>query len=356
MKLVFFSDLHAHPFAEFGAESRLQDCLSVFDDVFAYCVKHGIEHVFFGGDLFHVRGVINTAPYVAVAHKLKQFKDAGITFYAADGNHDHEDKDGRTHALQPLIAGKLVVGIGRKGFRIVDLGDVVVTMFAFCESKDVLAKRIGASQQLSGAPHIALFHHGFKGAKVGSALEYEVKEPIDAKELKLDKLYDLVLSGHYHTHQAIVGIKRGWYIGSPLEHTRSDRTPEQKGFLVVDTRTMKFKRVPIDRPRFVTVHADEGDVLQDIKGNFVDVVYSTTEGLDALLDEVRKLGARGVNPIALPQAKTNAKKRLNVSPALAPSKVLTRYVKHKKKDLAKAGLNRGAMVRLGMDLIRETEK
>jgi len=358
MKFVVFSDLHAHAFPEFGAESRLQDCLSVLDDIYAYCVKHGIKDVFFGGDLFHKRGVVYTSPYVAVALKLKQFKEAGITFHAADGNHDHEDKHGTVHALQPLIAGKLVVGIGRKGWRAVTLDDCIVVMFAYCESKDTLAKRIKQAMRSlpRGAPKIALFHHGFKGAKVGSTLEYEVKEPIDARELWLDKLFDLILSGHYHTHQPIAGTRRGWYIGSPLEHTRSDRSDDRKGFLVVDTSTMKFKRVPLDKPRFVTVQAGHGEDMSDVKGNFVDVVYASTTGLDELLEDIRSLGARGVNPVALPQAKASGKKRLNVSPALAPNKVLRRYVKHKQKDLKKAGLKRGAMVRLGLELLRETEK
>lgn len=365
MKVVFFSDLHAHAFPEFGAESRLQDCLSVLDDVLAYCVKHGVKQVFFGGDLFHKRGVVYTSPYVAVAYKLKAFRDAGITFNAVDGNHDHEDKDGTIHALQPLMTGKLLHGIPRKGFRVIQLEDCIVTMFAYCESKDVLAKRIKQSLegQPKGAPKLALFHHGFKGAKVGSTLEYEVKEPIDARELRLHKIFELVLSGHYHTHQQITGIDNGWYIGSPLEHTRSDRTSERKGFLVVDTGTMKFKRVALNKPRFVSIHLD-GDWLrgrstiieEEIRGNFVDVTYDSPEGLEKFLEALRKLGARGINPIATPQAKSQTKKRLNVTPALAPKKVLKRYVKHKQKDLKKAGLKRRAMVRLGMELLRETEK
>lgn len=357
-KLVFFSDLHAHGFPEFGANERLQDCLSVLTDIRLWCVANDVKHAFFGGDLFHKRGVLWTLPYVAVANELLLFKKAGIAFYAVDGNHDQDDKDGHTHALQPLMAGGLMQGISRKGFRSVKAGGVVVTMFAYCESKDVLAKRLKrmrARLKIDRKRHIALFHHGFKGARVGSTLEYEVKEPIDAKALRLDHSFGLVLSGHYHAHQPITGVRRGWYVGSPLEHTRSDRSDERKGFLVVDTRTLHIERVGLDRPRFIT--REVGDALKDVKGNFVDVVYAKAdESLDEYLAAVKQRGARGVNPVALPSAKQVTKTRLNVDPTLSPRKVLKRYVKHRGRDLKRQGLNRKALTKIGLELMRQAEK
>lgn len=365
MKLVFFSDLHAHAFPEFGANERLQDCLSVLTDIRKWCVAHGVKHVFFGGDLFHKRGVLWTLPYVAVANELLRFQKHGIAFYAVDGNHDHEDKDGTTHALQPLMAGGLLRGIGKSGFRVVELKDCTVTMFAYCESRDVLAERIKASlAERTSKRHIALFHHGFKGARVGSSLEYEVREPIDARKLKLHKLFDLVLSGHYHTHQRIEGVPRGWYIGSPLEHTRSDRTDECKGFLVIDTKKMTIKRIGLGKPRFIEVRlpADPAkhhpSLLSSVKGNFVDVVYEKADdSLDVFLALVKERGARGVNPIALPGAKTTTfTKRLDVSPTLSPAKVLRRYVKHRKRDIKRQQLDRAALEQLGLALIRQAEE
>ena len=359
-KFVLFSDLHAHAFPEFGANERLLDCLTVLGDVRAYCVKHKITKVFFGGDLFHKRGVVYTTPYVAVANELLLFKSAGIAFYAVDGNHDHEDKDGKTHALQPLMAGGLMHGIGPAGYRVVELDRCCLTMFAYCESKDVLAERIKASRRsimgsMCNASQIALFHHGFKGARVGSTLEYEVKEPIDAKALKLNKLYTMVFSGHYHAHQRIEGVKNGWYIGSPLEHTRSDRSEERKGFLVVDTDTMTFKRVALDRPRFVSLNVD--DDVADVKGNFIDVTYAKADAsLDAFLALVKERGARGVNPIPLPSAKQQHKKRLNVSPTLSPGKVVKRYIKHRRRDIKRQGLDQVALMRLGLELVRRAEQ
>lgn len=358
MLLVIFSDLHAHAFPEFGAESRLEDCISVLADIRTFCIDNGVKRVVFGGDLFHKRGVIHTRPYVQVANELSAFRDAGIGFDAVDGNHDHEDSDGTVHALQPLMAGGLVRGIGKRGWRVIALGDCCLVMFAYCDSKKTLAARIKAATKAASKwpakRRIAVFHHGFKGARVGSSLEYEVKEPIDAKKLRLDKLFGIVFSGHYHTHQPIEGVRRGWYIGSPLEHTRSDRTDDRKGFLVVDTETLRFRRVALHKPRFVSIAA--GAITEDVKGNFVDVVYERADdALETTLAQLKELGVRGINPIPLAKAKASSVQRLNVSPTLAPQKVLRRYVKHKRKDVHKRGLNRSALVRFGLELMKAAD-
>lgn len=357
-KIAVFSDLHIHQWSEFAnGDDRLNDCISVLSDVRAYCIEHGIRHCIFGADLFHKRGVIHTRPYVRVANELLAFKDAGIAFYSNVGNHDQEDAAGTVHALQPLMAGNLIRGVGKKGWRTFTIGGVNVTLFSYCDNATELSRRISAST-VPGIPKgIGVFHHGFKGAKVGSTLEYEVKEPIDAKALKLGDIFGLVLSGHYHSHQNIEGIDKGYYIGSPLEHTRSDRTADPKGFLVVDTKTMTFERVPLRRPRFVTLRVgDAFGVSSDAVGNFVDVTYERAdEALDTYLDELRRAGARGVNPIAELQTQSKVKRRLNVSATFAPSKVVKRYLKHRKKDIKKQRLSRDDLNRLGLELVKAAE-
>jgi len=361
MKFALFSDLHIHQWSEFAnGDDRLNDCISVLTDVRAYCIKHGIWHCVFGGDLFHKRGVIHTRQYVQVANELLAFKDAGITFSATTGNHDQEDASGNVHALQPLMAGGLIRGVGNKGWRTFTIGVTSVTLFSYCDGASVLGGRVAKARTALGPDKmggIGVFHHGFRGAKVGSVLEYEVKEPIDAKELQLDKTFSLVFSGHYHAHQSIQGIRRGWYIGSPLEHTRSDRTEDLKGFLVVDTDAMTFERVPLNRPRFVTLDVDDACANVAIaRGNFVDIAYARVDDrLDECIAQVRAVGARGVNPIAEPQTKVQTKQRLNVAPTLAPSKVLGRYLKHRRKDIKRQKLDSDELKVLGLDLVKKAE-
>lgn len=364
--LLFFSDLHVHAWPEFGAEQRLHDCISVLSDVREYAIKHEIRAVFFGGDLFHTKGVLFTRPYTMVAAELVKFRKAGITFYANDGNHDHEDRMGVVHALQPLAKGRLLSAVPSCGWRTVYLSHAVVTMFSFCDSAAETKRRVKLAMKAVEAdksetrPHIALMHHGFKSARVGSSLEYEVREPLDAAELELDKHFDLVLSGHYHAHQQISGCN-GWYIGSPLEFTRSDRETEQdakKGFIVLDERTMKWKLEQLIRPRFIRFKVGDEVLPKVVRGNFIDVFYrKADDSLDACLEKLRKAGARAINPVPEAEAKAREqKKRLNVNPALNPNTVLKRYVKYKKKAIKKQKLSRRGILRLGKALMRDVQQ
>ncbi len=363
MKLVFFSDLHTHSWPEHNPEKRLQECISVLTEIREYCIDHGIRDVFFGGDMFHKRGVLFTRAYAQVTRELWLFKKKFITFYAVDGNHDHEDREGQVHALQPLMDGGLVQGIDcMKGWRNIDRGEVVVSMFSYNDSYSELKRRVRAAAKDAtddDVPHISLFHHGFKGARVGSTLEFVVKEPISAKKLKLDTRFDLNLCGHYHAHQRIKGLKNGWYIGSPLEHTRCDYSDDEerfKGFLVVDTDDVtNFERVPLNRPRFLKLSVSgEFEFEPDlVRGNFVDLHYGDTAMLQAMQHTLEGLGARAVKPIPLPKAKTTTKKRLDVDPTLEPKQVLKRYLKYKRKEAQEVPCSRKELISMGLELLHE---
>ncbi len=200
MKLVIFSDAHIHAWAEHsrddrGAPSRLRHCLSVLEQVRAYCMKHRIHRVLFGGDLFHKRGVLYTQPYNLVVEELAAWNRAGLHLYANVGNHDLADRAGKVHALQALRSAGLLITVGDDGWsnwsfsdpdghEVHDSDDVRVTAVAYCPGADELRRRTDAALE-ARAEHpesrftIGLFHHGFRGAKVGTSLEYVVKEDAD---------------------------------------------------------------------------------------------------------------------------------------------------------------------------------
>lgn len=359
MRLLFFSDLHVHAWSSpyCSPEERLHDCVSVLSDVRRYALDNGVQHVFFGGDMFHQRGVLYTRPYSMVALELLKFQEAGITFYAVDGNHDHEDRLGEMHAMQPLTAGGLVVGVPRSGWVNVWPDDhVCVSMFSYCDSLEAFRDRIEQATAAYNTDlgddvyHVGLFHHGFKGARVGTSLEYVVKEEIDA--VNLAHLYDVVFSGHYHTHQPIPGLDNGWYIGSPLQHMRSDSEDEaatQKGFIVLDTDKSEWFIETLQRPRFERLDAHDivkyGADADVVQGNFIDLLYSDHDELAEASALVLALDPRGMHPV--PHGEIQAdddETRLDVSPLAEPRTVLRSYVAHKQpphdiEDLVGIGLD-----------------
>jgi DNA repair exonuclease SbcCD nuclease subunit len=368
MKIALFSDLHAHNWQEFatytnGIPDRLMDCVSVLSELRHYCEEAGIRHVVFGGDLFHKRGVLYTAVYNLVVEELVKFRESEIALFCVDGNHDHADKAGSTHAVQALSSVGLVQEVPHWGWLNYTIEGLVISGFSYCDDREEFRRRLESAEEeygrlTPGAARILVFHHGFTGARVGSHLEYTVKEAIEGWRVNIDCQFDRVFSGHYHTRQGIQGIKGGMYIGSPLQHTRSDRTEQDKGFLVYDTESRAVALVPLRRPRFLLYtdadleHAPVS--AWDVEGDFVDVALSEPAAvrLGALVKgeietQLWKGGARG-SKVTVEARKTLKAPRLSIDASLSPTALLERYVQHKERDDPE-------LLRLGRELLEKAE-
>jgi len=369
VKIAIFSDLHVHAWAEHsrdegGASSRLRHCLSVLRRVREHCVEHDIHHALFGGDLFHKRGVLYTLPYNLVVEELAEWRRRSVWLGANVGNHDAADRHGKVHALQAMESAGLLHTVGDDGWRnwllddSSDDGGVAVTAVAYCPEAGELRRRTDAAleervrDRLGVQPFtVGLFHHGFRGARVGTSLEYVIKEDADPDEYA--KHFDVMFSGHYHAHQEIGSQGNAWYVGSPVEFVRGEVSP--KGFLVLDTAEAEIERVDLDLPRFVKLTGaeiadDDFDVEAHVRGNFVDVVFDTLpvpwEQVDATL---RKLGALGVCAKPTREDGPSAEVRLRVDPAGGDRQLLEAYMDHVEVGPSE----RGDLLRVGLELLEE---
>lgn len=367
MKIAIFSDLHVHDWQEFSVDrSRLYDGVSVLKQIGAYCDNCDIRNVLFLGDLFHKRGVLYTLPYNLVVSALATWKADGINLHALPGNHDAADRLAKVHALQALASAGLLKTVGEEGWANWVLKDekedVLVTGVAYCSEADELRHRTNMAltdvddnkYHARADFKIGLFHHGFKGARVGTSLEYVVKE--DAAPDAYAKDFDVMFSGHYHAHQEIGTLGNAWYVGSPMEFVRGETSP--KGFLVLDTVEGEIERVDLDLPRFVKLTGDQiadkdFDVRTHVKGNFVDVVFDdlpmSWDKVDAVLV---KLGAQGVRACPTNASKMPKSSRLQVDPTQGDRQLLEAYMAHVGVDPSE----RDALLRAGLELIAEATK
>ncbi len=360
MKIAVFSDAHIHAWSEHSHEdSRLHHCISVLRQIREYCVKHGIRTVLFGGDLFHKRGVLYTLPYNLVVEELARWRKAGILLYANVGNHDAADRLAKIHSLQALESAGLLRTVGAEGWVQWSFGEgVFVTAIAYCSDATELRRRFGMAlesrQDADGDASIGLFHHGFRGARVGTSLEYIVKEDADADVYA--KEFMVMFSGHYHAHQEIGTQGNAWYVGSPMEFVRGETSP--KGFLVLDTIEAEIDRIDLDLPRFVKLTRaeivdDDFDMEAHVKGNFVDVVFDSLPMPWASIEAViRKLGAEGVRACPTRADTLPKSSRLQVDPTMGDRQLLEAYMDHVGVDPSE----RSDLLRVGLSLIAGATK
>ena len=363
-KIIVLSDTHFHPFTEFatfdehGRNERLVGDVGIFDTITAYALEHKIKYVVHGGDLLHKPGMVPTEAYALVAAALRRMSDAGITFIGNDGNHDHADRAGTIHSLQALASGGLaeISGIEGYGYRFLSTkNSLCVVLFSYCEDPNILLKRVQLARKTLGKSArdaLAIFHHGFKGARVGTLLEKVIREPVNGNEL--EGMFRRVFSGHYHTAQPILGLTNGDYIASPQEHTRSDieLLSQPKGFIVYDFEDNSFERVPVNRPRFTKVTSEHAPTLE-VKGNYVDCGYHRGENSEQLRKDLLEAGAAGVRMVQHP-TKENVEQdgeRMRIRASSSPQRALS---KHVKRVAAKA--ERKDLLTAGMELLQEANR
>jgi len=356
MKIVVFSDVHVFPFVEHatlvdGVNSRLLDTLKVFEKARRYCKRHDIKHVVIGGDVFHKRGMVPTQALNLVVAELAAYKKRGIRVIVVDGNHDHADRGGMIHAVEALRSAGLVEAIPPgEGFGLWDLGGVPMHGFSYCDDRTLFQKRIDDARKTTRERGLAVFHAGFFGARVGTYLEYEVREPISAKK-RIGNEWPLVLSGHYHSHQPIRGIENGWYIGSPMEFTRASIDElHDKGFMVVDLDSLTFEMIPLRLPKFLRISSMDFDlpgVLEDVAGNFVDVDVLPGEE-NVVSESLRDAGARAWKTIPRQKEEDeNRKERFSVDPSIPPRQALAALLETKEEEIAEKGLSKKDLLDMG---------
>lgn len=370
MKVAVFSDLHVFPHPEHakvirpGVTDRLLDCVSVLTDIRQYCVDHEIRLVLFGGDLWHRRAVLGVPFLNLVVAELVRWKAAGITLCAGAGNHDQVTKAADEDAIFALAKAELLLAptssIGHKTWCFEDA--LVVSGFVYSDNRTLFSERLELAErdarQYHGVPRIGLFHHGFQGARVGTHLEYQVREPISAKKRLNGHRFDRIFSGHYHSHQKIQGLENAHYIGSPLEFTRATKDDvSDKGFLVYDSATNSFEAVPLARPKFVAIgqaELDAGD-FSICPGNFVDVGWDHYPGGAVKLgQDLQAVGARAWK--LMQKRKIVSSGRQEVNPSTPPAQALAAYLETKSEEMKALGLSPKRILKLGLEKLQEASE
>ena len=104
-KILLWSDLHAHEFRPYstilpnGMNSRLADAIECVNQIHGYSIKHDVDLVLFGGDMFHIRKNIAVQAFNEVFEAMSQFSLSKVPVLMLHGNHDQADKEGSVHSI-----------------------------------------------------------------------------------------------------------------------------------------------------------------------------------------------------------------------------------------------------------------
>lgn len=288
MRILVFSDLHAHAFRPYsevlpnGRNSRLQDILDILEQIYLACKVLSVDGVVFGGDLFHARSVISVATFNDVYEAIAKIKNIVKFFVMLVGNHDQSNKLGTIHSTKTFNAVVDVIDKPRWYTGVTETEAINILALPFTDYKDDLVGMIEEQttkpvlESLEPGRRMMLGHFGVSGAEPGANFVLVSPDLITLPQLK-PNLFDEIFLGHYHKSQELLNNAR--YIGATHQHNWGD-AEQIRGVWIWDTdRTGKYSiasQLQLKAPKFVRVRTDQPAPLPtDLANNFLRIVFTS---------------------------------------------------------------------------------
>lgn len=260
------------------------------DTLYPYMQREGIDTIVQVGDMFDNRTNLSIRAFDRCKPIwFDKMQKLGINMVTLLGNHDIHYRNTLSINSQNLLLNSYEnITIIDKPSTVVVAGEKVDIIPWICEENEVEILKFLTRKERSNLLFGHLELSGFpmyKGSTVNQS------GPVTSLQKALDG-YELVWSGHYHTHS-----KKGnvIYTGIPYEIAWSDYN-DPKGFFVYDTKTRKYEFVKNPEPMFKKLYWNNGnkDKILDLEGKYVKVVV--TEKKDPISFELWIDSIKLINP------------------------------------------------------------
>jgi DNA repair exonuclease SbcCD nuclease subunit len=278
-RLVALGDAHlgrshlAHLRDDQGRNVREEDFLRSFAWAIEETIRQEPDGFLWLGDIFdHARPTYRTFAHVLAG--LQALANAGLRGVAISGNHDTPRVRGtgspydalervfpdvafawRMEAMQAEVAGVHV--------------HAVPQTLGVDELREQLQAAAGAV--VADATNLLIAHVAL--TSLPSRAYRDINE-LEVEEGAFDRVFDLVVLGHYHALQKV--SKRTWYAGSTDTFSFADSPETAKGLIVIDTDagTVEHVENPGERPLATVSVAASGMS----SGELVDAVERAAKG------------------------------------------------------------------------------
>ncbi len=269
MKLLLLSDTHIG----FGrGTERRDDATIAFQEIMERAREMEVDAVLFAGDMFNTslpssESMISTMKGISNLFGLGGAKVAefinkspvhvrGAPFIAIHGNHERRSK-GFRNPVESMEDVGFLVHLHLNGVVLENDGErVAVQGMSFIPeryAKSVLEK--WSPKPVEGARNILLLHQSI------DKFVYSPLEPPTINISDLPKGFDLILDGHIHKREEVKGTNLVICGSTVATQTKPEG---DKGFYILDTKTMKMTFHPIKNQRKIFIYEAEtsSDVMK----------------------------------------------------------------------------------------------
>ena len=313
---VATSDIH-------GNLKNLVPFKQTLELAFAKCKELGCP-LFIGGDLNDTKATLRSEFVGFICEIFYRYKD--VEKYILIGNHDMENHHNHeSHSLEFMKSLPNTQVIDNPGFI---MGDWYAIPYRHT-NEDVL-KELQIAKDL-GAKKL-LMHQGVMGAKQSEYI-------LDKSSVTLEDLegFDLVLTGHYHSHQTMRNVT---YFGSPFTVSFAEANQPKCLWFVSDDGHMEAITTDCRKHIELVWESKIPEQIPEIDPNdIVKVILrgSKTFCLNTSKDKIKKL-LKLESVSVVPEITTKAAKRISADKIHKPLEVIDDYLKRAKTDLSKKEL------------------
>lgn len=289
---AILSDQHCHKWSafatvnEYGVNSRLQTILDEMERAADELIGAGGTEMYFAGDLFHTRGIMDPEVYNPTCECLKRIVSKGVSIHAIPGNHDLQSSD--TTALGSSIQQLRSID----GFEVINEVDwhhaSRMVMVPWRSSLEALLSDLGKTHEKITNPETydVIIHAPVNG--VVNIPDHGL-DPDNLAKIGFRRVF----SGHYHNHK-IMSEGRVISIGATTHQSWRD-IDSKAGFLLVDD---KVHWRASHAPSFVEINRDtpEENIPLIVDGNYIRIAGRDVPESKAnqVRQEFMDMGARGV--------------------------------------------------------------
>jgi len=331
MKVLLFSDLHAHAFRSYatmtpeGRNSRLQDALNILKQIDTLSRQEDVLGILFGGDLFHIRpglGNMKIPTFNAVFEAVARLKIGRSFVGLLVGNHDQGNKSGTEHSIYAFQSTVTVMD-QLQWYAFESNGEYLNVLAVPATTQPDLGAAIThaiddhADREDFQGPHIMLGHLGIEGATVGSNFVMRGNGSYKVGDLH-PKYFDQIFLGDYHKPQVLA--ENVQYIGATHHHNWSDEG-QPRGCLIWNTETGKIEFHFLAGPHFVRCPVEEWEDidLDWAHDGFVRITYDRDIPLTTQEEITKKLIAEGIRAVEFFPNPRTEKKTLDTASVFHPS-------------------------------------
>lgn len=349
-EVLIWTDAHVHPHKR--KVERLEDCLKVVDWVFQTARQRKIEHILFGGDLFHDRQKIEIYTYQRLYETLRRNLIGDLKLWLLLGNHDlwfNEDTSISSVIPFSSLPGVTIID---KPTRIHNVfhgstWDFIPFTHDPLTAIEELKKKPGKAQYCLG--HIAI-----DGAVLHGSVMSDVQIEHDGDMVKISAdlfgHYKNVILGHYHAAQKVSDVVE--YLGSPLELSFGEAN-QTKHILALNCVTGKKTYIENDfSPKHLILRKSELH-KHNLEGNFVQVLVDEIGATDLIQMRKEVTENNNVGSLEIKQRKKRLDEHV-IQDAKAilykEDEMLTRYV----DEVGSDGLDRDLLLKIGRQICEKT--